>query len=93
MPIQDRSNEFRSCVQSIRTRSVGPPAKQKPLKKRDGDGAEKSNFSIASAGIRKAISETALKLNKLGQREFLSNFSSSLSPIHLPIVEKNMLRI
>ena len=75
MPIQDRSNEFRSCVQSIRSRSIAPPAKQRLLNKRSGVEPEKGEFSAASTGIRKAISATALKLNKLGQREYASRLS------------------
>ena len=69
MPIQDRSNEFRSCVQSIRSRSNVPPAKQRLLNKRSGD-AEKSEFAVAAKGVSKAVAATALKLNKLGQREY-----------------------
>ena len=67
MPIQDRSVEFRSCVESIRTRSVAP-AKQKLIHKRSGETIQKSEFTRSSEVIGKAIWATALKLNKLAQR-------------------------
>ncbi|KAJ7246281.1 t-SNARE [Mycena haematopus] len=67
-PIQDRTNEFRSCVESIRSRSSGPrgaDAKQRLL--RNGKTTTKSEFSRMASTIGKDISSTTLKLGKLAQ--------------------------
>ncbi|KAL4241640.1 syntaxin family protein [Abortiporus biennis] len=69
MPVQDRTNEFRACVESIRNRSSLPPraaeAKQRLLQNR-GEG-RKSEFTLTATAIGKEISSTAIKLNKLAQ--------------------------
>ncbi|KAJ2932290.1 hypothetical protein H1R20_g4839, partial [Candolleomyces eurysporus] len=66
--IQDRTNEFKTCVESIRSRSAlgnrGMEAKQRLLQNRSGT---KSEFSRIASTIGKEISSTSLKLNKLGQ--------------------------
>lgn len=70
MPVQDRTNEFRACVESIRTRSSLPSrsdAKQRLLQSHGKSGG-KSDFSRMAAGIGKDISSTNLKLGKLAQR-------------------------
>lgn len=74
MPVQDRTNEFRACVESIRNRSSfpqrGAEAKQRLLP--NGKGPEsKSEFSRMASSIAKEISSTTIKLGKLAQREFL----------------------
>ena len=66
MPIQDRTNEFRSCVESIRTRSSLPPARQRLLNGTQQGG--KSEFARMASAIGKDISSTSLKLGKLAQR-------------------------
>jgi len=70
MPVQDRTNEFRACVESIRTRSSlparGSDAKQRLLQSHGKSGG-KSDFSRMAAGIGKDISSTNLKLGKLAQ--------------------------
>jgi len=69
MPVQDRTNEFRACVESIRTRSSMPSrsdAKQRLLQSHGKSGG-KSDFSRMAAGIGKDISSTNLKLGKLAQ--------------------------
>jgi hypothetical protein len=67
--IQDRTHEFKTCVESIRSRSAlgnrGMEAKQRLLQNRSGT---KSEFSRIASTIGKEISSTSLKLNKLGQR-------------------------
>ncbi|KAG7452403.1 t-SNARE [Guyanagaster necrorhizus] len=71
MPIQDRTTEFRSCVESIRSRSSlpsrGGEAKQRLLQ--DGSQAHrsKSEFSRMASTIAKDISSTTIKLEKLAQ--------------------------
>ncbi|KIJ21947.1 hypothetical protein PAXINDRAFT_124274 [Paxillus involutus ATCC 200175] len=68
MAIQDRTNEFRTCVDSIRNRSAVPPrateAKQRLLQSH-GKDAPKSEFSRMASGIGKDISSTTIKLGKL----------------------------
>ncbi|TEB38923.1 t-SNARE [Coprinellus micaceus] len=67
--IQDRTHEFKTCVESIRTRSAvgnrGTEAKQRLLQ--NGRASPKSEFSRMASAIGKDISSTTLKLNKLGQ--------------------------
>jgi len=69
MPLQDRTNEFLSCVESIRTRSsfpAKPPTKQRRLDdKARADG--KSEFTRTATVIGKDISATTVKLGKLAQ--------------------------
>lgn len=65
MPIQDRTNEFRACVESIRTRSSLPPARQRLLNGKQPGG--KSEFARMATAIGKEISNTSLKLGKLAQ--------------------------
>ncbi|KDQ63346.1 hypothetical protein JAAARDRAFT_188928 [Jaapia argillacea MUCL 33604] len=72
MPIQDRTNEFRSCVESIRNRSSlprGAEAKQRLLKLQNARGGveNKSEFSRMASTIGKEISTTTIKLGKLAQ--------------------------
>ncbi|KAL5494979.1 SED5 [Sanghuangporus weigelae] len=72
MPIQDRTNEFRACVESIRNRSAAPPSKiteqrQRLLQQRGKENAAKSEFTRMATAIGKDISATTLKLNKLAQ--------------------------
>ncbi|KII94155.1 hypothetical protein PLICRDRAFT_50139 [Plicaturopsis crispa FD-325 SS-3] len=72
MPVQDRTNEFRACVESIRTRSSLPPrggeSKQRLLQQQPGGRAGgKSEFSRMASTIGKDISSTTLKLGKLAQ--------------------------
>ncbi|KAF9527746.1 integral membrane protein sed5 [Crepidotus variabilis] len=67
--IQDRTNEFRSCVDSIRNRSAtknkGADAKQRLIQAKAA--GTKGEFSRMANGIGKEISSTNIKLNKLGQ--------------------------
>ncbi|KZO95950.1 putative syntaxin [Calocera viscosa TUFC12733] len=71
MPVQDRTNEFRACVESIRNRSAVIPSKGAEQKQRllanGGKQREKSEFARMAAGIGNDISGTTLKLNKLAQ--------------------------
>jgi len=66
MPLQDRTNEFLSCVESIRSRS-SVPAKVPSKQRRDN----KSEFTRMASVIGKDISATTVKLGKLAQREHL----------------------
>ncbi|EJD03676.1 integral membrane protein sed5 [Fomitiporia mediterranea MF3/22] len=70
MPIQDRTNEFRACVESIRSRSIAPTRaaeqRQRLLRQRGKENV-KSEFTRMATAIGKDISATALKLNKLAQ--------------------------
>ncbi|KIJ24013.1 hypothetical protein M422DRAFT_195231 [Sphaerobolus stellatus SS14] len=73
MPIQDRTTEFRACVDSIRNRSShvgrGGSVKQPLLggKGRQREGSSRSEFSRMAAGIGKDISKTTTNLQKLAQ--------------------------
>ncbi|KAK0208857.1 t-SNARE [Desarmillaria ectypa] len=71
MPIQDRTNEFRSCVESIRSRSSlpsrGGEAKQRLLQDGSRAHGSKSEFSRMASTIGKDISSTTIKLGKLAQ--------------------------
>ena len=76
MPLQDRTNEFLSCVESIRGRS-SLPAKVPSKQRRDN----KSDFTRMASVIGKDISTTTVKLSKLAQREhvyalILSSFTT-----------------
>ncbi|KAI0778432.1 t-SNARE [Trametes elegans] len=69
MPVQDRTNEFRACVESIRSRSSFPNrgAEQKQrLLQTKGEGS-KSEFTRMASAIGKDISSTTIKLGKLAQ--------------------------
>ncbi|KAE9400540.1 t-SNARE [Gymnopus androsaceus JB14] len=68
MPVQDRTNEFNTCVDSIISRSSMPSrrdAKQRLLQ--NGKSSPKSEFSRMASGIGKDISSTNIKLGKLSQ--------------------------
>jgi len=72
MPLQDRTNEFLACVESIRSRSSAPtkvPSKQR----RDN----KSEFTRIASVIGKDISAATVKLGKLAQREYVYAFIRS----------------
>ncbi|KAH9486556.1 Integral membrane protein sed5 [Psilocybe cubensis] len=70
MSIQDRTHEFKSCVDSIRSRTAignrASEAKQRLLQANTKSGA-KGEFSRMASSIGKDISATTIKLNKLGQ--------------------------
>jgi len=70
MSIQDRTHEFKSCVDSIRSRTAlgahGAEAKQR-LIQANAKSSTKSEFSRMASSIGKDISSTTIKLNKLGQ--------------------------
>ncbi|KAF9270016.1 t-SNARE [Marasmius fiardii PR-910] len=66
MPVQDRTNEFRTCVDSIRKRSA--PAKEAKQKLLNGKaGGSKTEFTKMASAIGKDLSSTNLKLGKLSQ--------------------------
>ncbi|KAF4573122.1 cis-Golgi t-SNARE syntaxin [Pleurotus pulmonarius] len=71
MPVQDRTHEFRACVDSIRNRSAPPrhgEAKQRLLNQANGrTGGSKSDFARMASAIGKDISSTTIKLGKLAQ--------------------------
>jgi syntaxin 5 len=69
MPLQDRTNEFHACVESIRTRSSLPAknsAKQRLLDKQARVDS-KGEFTRMASTIGKDISSTTIKLGKLAQ--------------------------
>ncbi|KAH6916925.1 integral membrane protein sed5 [Coprinopsis sp. MPI-PUGE-AT-0042] len=67
---QDRTNEFKTCVDSIRHRT-GAGGSQREAKQRllqqNNKPSAKSEFSRIASSIGKDISSTSLKLNKLAQ--------------------------
>lgn len=71
MPVQDRTNEFRACVESIRNRSSFPSkgAEQKQRLLQTRPEGSKSEFTRMASAIGKDISSTTVKLGKLAQRE------------------------
>ena len=79
MPLQDRTNEFLSCVESIRGRS-SLPTKVPSRQRRDN----KSDFTRMASVIGKDISTTTVKLGKLAQREHVYTlfFQGALLNIH-----------
>ncbi|KAH8992497.1 t-SNARE [Lactarius akahatsu] len=69
MPVQDRTNEFLACVDSIRNRSSVPVRntdKQRLLDKQ-ARADSKSDFTRMASAIGKDISGTTVKLGKLAQ--------------------------
>lgn len=74
MPVQDRTNEFRACVESIRNRSSiprkGDESRQRLLQSQGKVPGSKSEFSRMASAIAKDISNTTIKLGKLAQCEF-----------------------
>jgi len=86
MSIQDRTYEFKSCVDSIRSRTAGgnrgSEAKQRLLQA-NGKSGVKGEFSRMASSIGKDISNTTIKLNKLAQCNFFmliaKNFSHLIS--------------
>ncbi|TFK30844.1 integral membrane protein sed5 [Coprinopsis marcescibilis] len=65
---QDRTNEFRTCVDSIRNRSaVAQKGESRQRLLQNGKQAPKSEFTRMATSIGKDISSTSLKLNKLAQ--------------------------
>lgn len=85
MPVQDRTNEFKACVDSIRNRSAtrGMESRQHLLQK--DRSSPKSEFSRMASAIGKDISSTTLKLNKLAQRAF-SMLSVTSSHFLIPCI-------
>ena len=81
MPVQDRTNEFKACVESIRTRSAASTAggrgaagkaeaKQRLIASHRGrERDSKSDFTRMASAIGKDISATTIKLGKLAQCE------------------------
>ncbi|KAI0375252.1 t-SNARE [Pilatotrama ljubarskyi] len=69
MPVQDRTNEFRACVESIRNRSSLPSrgAEQKQRLLQTKAGGSTSEFTRMASAIGKDISSTTVKLGKLAQ--------------------------
>lgn len=67
---QDRTNEFKACVDSIRNRSAlgnrNSESKQRLLQN-NTKSPGKGEFSHMASSIGKDISSTTLKLNKLAQ--------------------------
>jgi len=72
MPVQDRTFEFKACVESIRNRSAvpsrGAESKQRLLNG-DAKGGKhsKSEFARMASAIGKDISSATIKLGKLAQ--------------------------
>ncbi|KLO20723.1 t-SNARE [Schizopora paradoxa] len=71
MPVQDRTVEFKACVDSIRNRSPAPSRLQAEAKQRLLQNGErevrKSDFSRMAGAIGRDISSTTIKLGKLAQ--------------------------
>jgi len=68
--VTDRTNEFRACVESIRSRSASIPSRDAQAKQRllsGGAKQSKSEFSRMAASIGKDITSTTTKLDKLAQ--------------------------
>jgi syntaxin 5 len=69
MPVQDRTTEFKACVESIRNRSSlpkGAEQKQRLLQSQAKD-TSRSEFSRLASAIAKDINGTTIRLGKLAQ--------------------------
>ncbi|ELU40566.1 SNARE protein SED5/Syntaxin 5 [Rhizoctonia solani AG-1 IA] len=66
MPVQDRTIEFRTCVESIRNRTLGPNRSRQVTK----PGSSKSEFARMAGSIGKDIASCSLKLDKLRKTLF-----------------------
>ena len=79
MAIQDRTDEFRACVEAIKHRTVTPlqsrdaEAKQRLINQRKNE-SNKTEFAQMSNSIRDEIVSTNAKLDKLGQRAYPLHF-------------------
>lgn len=82
MPVQDRTNEFRACVESIRNRSTissrNSEQKQRLLHGQAKD-SPKTEFTRLASAIAKDINTTTIRLGKLAQRERTP--PASISPL------------
>jgi len=67
MPIQDRTVEFRACVESIQKRSARGSESKQRLVQPNGKASNKSDFSRMASAIGKDISSTTVKLGRLAQ--------------------------
>ena len=69
MPVQDRTNEFKACVESIRSRSGygRAEAKQRLLQNGAARKGGKGEFARMAGEIGKEIADTTRKLSKLAQ--------------------------
>lgn len=88
MPVLDRTNEFRACVDSISKRSAVIPSRNAEQKQRllsrnnPGASGGKSEFARMAGGIGKDITNTTLKLSKLAQRMYGSSlFAKCLATV------------
>jgi len=88
MPLQDRTNEFLSCVESIRGRS-SLPAKVPSKQRRENKG----EFTRMASVIGKDISATTVKLGKLSQREHIHIrlFVQGALNTHVPVAKRKTL--
>jgi hypothetical protein len=85
MPVQDRTNEFLACVDSIRNRST-LPARNTDKQQSRADG--KSEFTRMASAIGKDIGGTTVKLGKLAQCVFSYPLSSRRATNDLASVAK-----
>lgn len=71
MATQDRTNEFRTCVDSIRNRSALPRTAEarERLFHEHAKHTPKTEFSRMASAIGKDISSTTIKLGKLAHRK------------------------
>jgi syntaxin 5 len=70
MPLQDRTNEFHACVESIRNRTTSRYEPKQKLLPNGSASKEKGEFTRMASGIGKDLVETTRKLSKLAQCEF-----------------------
>lgn len=91
---QDRTNEFKACVDSIRNRSAlgsrNSEAKHRLLQSNTKPPGKGEFYQMASS-IGKDISSTTVKLNKLSQRESVLSFYSSQLLIPLTVAKRKTL--
>lgn len=87
MPVQDRTVEFKACVDSIRNRSPAPSRLAAESKQRLLQGGErdvrKGDFSRMAGAIGRDISSTTIKLGKLAQREWFLSEDVGLAVLKL----------
>ena len=71
MPVQDRTNEFYACVDSVQSRLPHRRQEQKQRLLPNGN-ASIGEFTRMASEIGGNITETTRKLGKLAQRGFVS---------------------
>ena len=90
---QDRTNEFKACVDSIRNRSAlgNKNSETKRLLQNNTKPPGKGEFSHMASSIGKDISSTTVKLNKLAQCASILACYSTITFMPLTVAKRKTL--